>query len=229
MFSLHSGREEVEEALNQMQEWLPQAKSILITGGGPTGIETAGELGEHLNGRAYWFQSKLRNPRVNITVLSGAGKTLPRLRAAIAKEAESHLSQVGVEVVHNKRAVSFKENDDGTTTVILDDGESMTADIYIPAAGVMPNTEWLPKSPSPKGDLLAAATSNKGIAEGKDRPYVPNLTENQLVPIGRSKGVGSFRDWRLPRFLVWLFKGRHYLTDTVAKEIYSGSKWDKAT
>jgi NADH dehydrogenase FAD-containing subunit len=278
MFSLHSGREEVEEALNQMQEWLPQAKSILITSGWPTGIETAGELGEHLNDRAYWFQSKLRNPRVKITVLSGAGRILPRLRPAIVKQAESYLSQVGVEVVHNKRAVSFKENDDGTTTVILDDGESMTADIYIPAAGVMPNIEWLPKSlltqggyvktngttlrvdeagprvyalgdvgsytrggvmdmydavpvalTNMKGDLLAAATSNKGIAEGKDRLYVPNLTESQLVPIGRSKGVRSFRGWRLPSFLVWLFKGRHYLTDTVAKEIYSGSKWDKAT
>ncbi len=276
MFSLHSGRETVEEALKEMHERLPQAKSILISGGGPTGIETAGELGEHLNGRAYWFQSELKNPRVKITVLSGAGKILPRLRPEIARKAESYLAQVGVEVIHNKRAVSSTENGDGSTTVVLDDSESMTADIYIPAAGVIPNTEWLPKSlltengyvkmntmtlrvdeagprvyalgdvgsytrggvmdmydavpvgmSNMKRDLLAAATSDKGIAEDRDRPYVPNLTESQLVPIGRSKGVGSFRGWRLPSFLVWFFKGRYYLTDTVAQEIYTGSKWDK--
>lgn len=37
---------------------LPTDKSIFIAGEGPAGVETAGELGEYLNGRAGWFSNK---------------------------------------------------------------------------------------------------------------------------------------------------------------------------
>ena len=45
------------------REALPNAKNIVVAGGGPSGIEVAGELGEHLNGRAGWFSSRLTNPK----------------------------------------------------------------------------------------------------------------------------------------------------------------------
>lgn len=281
MLSLQSTRKDVEDSLKEFHKRLQYARTILVAGGGPTGVETAGELGEHLNGRAYWFLSKPQNPRVKITLLSGGKKILPRLRRTIAEQAEQYLTRVGVEVIHSIRVASYKENDDGTTTVLLDNGDALTTDIYIPAAGVEPNTEWLPQAvlnergyvktnkatlrvddagprvyalgdvgnytyggvmdiydavpvalANMKRDLLAATSSKNEISEnvsleGKDMIYKPNLTETQIVPIGRSKGVGAFRGWRLPSFVVWFIKGRKYMTDTVAVEIHGGSKWDK--
>ncbi|KAJ8124362.1 hypothetical protein O1611_g9278 [Lasiodiplodia mahajangana] len=41
---------------------LPKAKHIVIAGGGASGVEVAGELGEHLNGRAGWLKSTRRRP-----------------------------------------------------------------------------------------------------------------------------------------------------------------------
>lgn len=61
---------------------LPTVKSILIAGGGPAGIETAGELGEYLHGRAGWFIPKLPNPKVAVTdVASGLSFTCATPRA----------------------------------------------------------------------------------------------------------------------------------------------------
>lgn len=130
---------------------LPTAKSIVIAGGGPAGIETAGELGEYLNGRAGWFSSKLENPKVEITVVTGDSKILPVLRPAIAKKAEGYLAQVGVTVVKNARVKSVTPPGAGTddvaskATVTLEDGKTLDADLYIPATGTQPNTGFIPK------------------------------------------------------------------------------------
>ena len=278
LFSIDSGRQQVEAAFKDIHQRLQQAKTILIAGGGPTGVETAGEIGESLNGKACSFSSRLKNPKVQITLLSGSNKILPGLRTSIADQAESYLGKVGVEVIHNKRAVSSKDNGDGTTTVTLDNGEIIRSDIYIEAVGVIPNTEWLEDSLlnetghvktnkaslrvddagprvyalgdvgsytrggvmdmydavpvalcNMRKDLIAAGSTNRSVAESTDRVYAPNLAENQLVPIGRSRGVGAFKGWWLSSFIVWFFKGRDYLIGTVAVEMYSGSKWDKAS
>ena len=128
---------------------LPNAKSIVIAGGGPAGIEVAGELGEFLNGRAGWFHSKLANPRVSITVVTASSKILPVLRPHIAKTAEEYLAKVGVTVVKNTRIKSVEPSDVGTdsvatkATLTLEDGKTLNADLYIPATGTKPNTSFI--------------------------------------------------------------------------------------
>ncbi|KAI4144842.1 MAG: hypothetical protein LQ340_006514 [Diploschistes diacapsis] len=128
---------------------LPNARSIVIAGSGPAGIETAGELGEYLNGRAGWFRSKLANPKVTITVVTAGSKILPALRPAIAEKAETYLSQVGVSVIKNRREKSVSPNGAGTddvtakATLTLDDGKTLDADLYIPATGTSPNTSFV--------------------------------------------------------------------------------------
>lgn len=59
-----------------------------------------------------------------------------------------------------------------------------------------------------------------------DRLFHEDTRETQLVPIGRSKGVGAAMGWQLPSFLVWLIKGRDYWLWTTGK-LWSGKQWEK--
>lgn len=261
---------------------LPEAKSIVIAGGGPSGIEVAGELGEHLNGRAGWFASKLENPKVSITVITAGSNILPILRPAIANKAEDFLAKVGVTVVKNARVAFVTPSGSGTeivatkTTVTLANGTVMEADIYIPAFGTRPNTSFIDKSllvsdnrvevntstlrvdkAEPRiyavGDVSSAArpaihnvfnaipilcanikrdllvdSSNTSPAAAEDRVFKEDTRETQLVPIGRSQGVGAAMGYQLPSFLVWLIKGRDYWLWTTG-DLWSGKQWAKET
>jgi NADH dehydrogenase FAD-containing subunit len=259
---------------------LPNAKSIIIAGGGPAGIETAGELGEFLNGHAGWFSSKLANPKVSITVVSADSKILPALRPAIAKKAENFLAKVGVTVIKNARVKTVAPHSAGTddaaakATITLDDGKTLEADLYIPATGTRPNTSFVNESllsvdgrvdtnastlrvdkAGPRiyavGDVasyarpavhlilsaipilcanikhdLLLASGREMSSVGEDRVFKEDTRETQLVPIGKSKGVGAAMGYQLPSFLVWLIKGRDYWLWTTG-DLWSGKQWAK--
>lgn len=152
LFSMNVDAASLRGAWAKFREALPGARSIVLAGGGPTAVETAAELGEHLNGRAGWFGSKLQNPKVPITLVTSDSKLLPHLRESIAQTAEDYLAQLGVTVVKNVKVTGVSPEDSGTTnpgakaTVSLSDGRKLDADIYIPAAGMTPNTSFLPAS-----------------------------------------------------------------------------------
>jgi NADH dehydrogenase FAD-containing subunit len=256
---------------------LPNAKNIVIAGGGPAGIETAGELGEHLNGRAGWFASKLTDPQVPITVVTSDTKILPLLRPSIATTAERYLAQVGVTILKGARVKSVEPKGAGTddvgakATLTLEDGKTMDADLYIPALGMKPNTGFVDKSlltadgrvdtnsstlrvdkAGPRvyavGDAASAARpavhlllnaipvlcanikSDLLLSAGKEknpeRKYKEDTTETQLVPIGKSRGVGAAMGWRMPSWAVWLIKGRDYWLWTTG-DLWSGKHWAK--
>ena len=259
---------------------LPTAKSIVIAGGGPAGVETAGELGDFLNGRAGWFSSKLANPKVSVTVVSAGSKILPALRPAIAKKAEEYLATVGVIVVKNARVKTVAPHGAGTNnpatkaTLTLEDGTTLEADLYIPATGTSANTGFIPKElltadgrvntnastlrvdeagprvyavgdvasysrpaihlilnaipvlcTNIKHDLLLASGKEKSSI-GEDRVFKEDTRETQMVPIGRSMGVGAAMGYQLPSFLVWLIKGRDYWLWTTGA-LWSGKQWSK--
>ena len=259
---------------------LPTAKSIVIAGGGPAGIETAGELGEFLNGRAGWFSSKPANPKVSITVVSADSKILPALRPAIAKQAEEYLAKVGVTVVKNTRVKTVDPPGAGTedvsskATLTLKDERILDADLYIPAIGTRPNTGFINEAlltgdgrvdtnastlrvdkagpriyaigdaasyarpavhlileaipvlcANMKRDLLLAS-GKEPSSVGADRVYKEDTRETQMVPIGKSKGVGAAMGYKLPSFLVWLIKGRDYWLWTMGN-LWSGKQWAK--
>lgn len=88
-FSLQgSDHQEVADALRAYNEQISTAKSIVISGGGPAGVETAGEIGEALNGTAGWFASHPANPRARITIITNGSKLLPALRQSLSDKAE---------------------------------------------------------------------------------------------------------------------------------------------
>lgn len=297
LLGMHKDEGLVKEAWARFQAAVGEAKSIVIAGGGPAGIETAGELGEFLNGRAGWFKSKLENPKVAVTVVNADAKILPVLRPAIALQAEKYLAKVGVTVIKNVKVEGVTPEGAGygdatsaglekvtqRATVKLSNGETIECDLYIPATGLVPNTGFLPADlltekgrvdtnpktlrvdkagprvyavgdagsytrggildlydavpvamVNMKRDLLYFAAAGDDVdtektpIKGEDKLYKPNLKEMQVVPIGRSKGVGAAFGWRLPSIMVWAIKGRDYML-SLQGPIADGSKWDKET
>lgn len=136
---------------SSLRKALPGAKNIVISGGGPTSIETAGELGEYLNGRHGIFRSGQSQPRVNITVITSSSKVLPDLRQGIADKAEKILAGVGVTVIKHARVKTVLPAQAGRdldlltskATVVLENGKTIDTDLYIPATGTTPNTGFI--------------------------------------------------------------------------------------
>ncbi|KAL8798910.1 MAG: hypothetical protein Q9182_006282 [Xanthomendoza sp. 2 TL-2023] len=254
LWSIPGSHEDTIAALKETQSALPNAKTVLIAGGGPAGVETAGEI-------ATLF------PKADITLLSGADRLLTRLRPAISAAAESQESALGVKTIHNLKVDSVVSNG-ASTDVRLSDGTSRTVDIYIPATGIRPNTAFLPKSwltdrgyvitrdtTSLRGpidnvyaigdvagyslggalDIIDAVrplcstilTDLSGGIVGKPVPFKQTVTETQIVPIGPSGGVGSVFGWRVPSFVVWGFKSRDYMIRMVPGTV-SGAQFVKA-
>jgi NADH dehydrogenase FAD-containing subunit len=141
-FSTWSDKETTLEAIKSTNTAAAAAKSIVVVGGGPTGVEAAGELGDYLNGRPGWFSKPPR--KVAITLLTSADQLLPTVRKAIGDEAERQLNSLGVDVRYNIRVTDARKEQDGKTTLTLANGETIVTDLYIPAHGVQPNSSWLP-------------------------------------------------------------------------------------
>jgi NADH dehydrogenase FAD-containing subunit len=272
------GSEVSAKAIEAFRAKLPEAKSIVIAGGGPAGVETAGEIGHFLNGSAGWFGKEPKAKKAKITLVTNAKQLLPILRPALAKKAEVLLKKVGVDVVYETSVVSTLPERAGRvdvsgkditevtapTKITLSNGEVLEADLYIPAYGLSPNTAWLPKEiltekgkvaadqflrvpnagpniyavgdvanydgkgiggvlelmwgsvpvliTNLKRDLLKDSASDEKKETGRDRPFEFVNGESQVVPIGRSTGVGALFGWRIPGFFIWLIKGRDYMT-----------------
>lgn len=275
-FSMSADTATTLESIKLTNEKVQTAKDIVIVGGGPTAVEFAGEVAEHRNGKPGWF-SKI-NKKVNITLITSSDKLLPALRPAIGKAAEAKLRALGVEVLYKQRVDSTSSS--GSRTVIsLATGDSLEADLYVPAYGVEPNSAFLPShllddrkylqtndktlrvdAAGPrvyaigdvasysrnsiidimgsfpvlfvnlKRDLLAYnAMLPDEKPKGKDRVYVQEKREMQIVPIGSGGGVGAIMGWKVASFFVWALKGRDYMVgmsgaptvngDSVKKEI----------
>ncbi|KAF2862682.1 FAD/NAD(P)-binding domain-containing protein [Piedraia hortae CBS 480.64] len=120
------------KALDEINGKIKSAKTIAISGGGPIGVEIAGEI-------AYRYPDKEA-----ITLITGSAKLLPILRQALSDKAQQMLERLGVKVKYNTLVTSSEATADGQTTIKMNNGETLTADVYIPAYGVSPNTEFLP-------------------------------------------------------------------------------------
>ncbi|SMR43395.1 unnamed protein product [Zymoseptoria tritici ST99CH_1E4] len=123
-----------QKALEEVNTKLASAKEIVISGGGPIGVETAGEIGQVFGNKA------------KITLITGSDKLLPVLNEARSKKAEGMLAKLGVSVIY-KVTVDKDEassSDPEKTALTLSNGKTISADVYIPAHGVKPNSEFLP-------------------------------------------------------------------------------------
>lgn len=121
-----------QKALEDIQLKLGTAKEIVISGGGPVGVETAGEIGFHLQGKA------------KVTLITGSDQLLPVFNQTRAVKAQKLLEKVGVTVVYGVKVDKAEQGADGKSQISLSNGKTISADLYIPAYGVTPNSGFVP-------------------------------------------------------------------------------------
>jgi NADH dehydrogenase FAD-containing subunit len=227
---------QTQRALESLQSRIEAARSIVISGAGPTGVETAGEIA------TLW-------PKKTVTLINSGAQPLPHILPKVGKTAQKLLESQGVSVRNGARAVSENQG-----SVTLSDGTTIEADLHIPTHGLVPNTSFVPATlkgttggvlVSPQlrsseypniwslGDaaevkyrtfmasgemgkivcanLLAAVNGKELKMEYKDAPTMI------AVPVGGkfAKGTGIFGSWKIWGVLVWLVKGRTYFTENL--------------
>lgn len=115
-------------------EELEQYMNIVIVGGGPTGVELAGAIGElrdHILPKDY---PELDFNQMRIVLVEGSDQVLNTMSDFASRKAKAYLESFGVEVLMEKRVTNFEEGH-----VMLNDGSQIPSRCLIWAAGVVGN------------------------------------------------------------------------------------------
>ncbi len=190
LLGLNTNETALREAWIGFRKALPLAKSIVIAGAGPAGVEVAGELSEHLNGRAGWFASRLENPKVTVTLVSSGADILPALRPSIAKTAEQYLASVGVVLIKNARVEAVTPANAGLelpslaskASITLSNGATLEADLYVPATGTIPNTSFLSPSLLDGDGRVVTDSQTLRVRAAGERVYAAGDASNFARP-----------------------------------------------
>lgn len=146
LLSLHGPHLETANALNRFHAQVTQAKSIVVVGGGTSGVEVAGQLATFLNYKRHIpFPVRVKNPK-KVILITGGDRCLPGLAPNYGTQAEKMLRKLGVEVKHNVRVSKAQEwfDQTGATRVDLSDETQIIADVYVACTGVAPNSHYAP-------------------------------------------------------------------------------------
>ena len=133
--------EDTLAALHSLQEQIAVAKSVLISGAGATGVETASELAA-----AYGADKDTTLIIAGERVLQ-TSHCLPSVSQAVERD----LQKLGVNWLRNTQVqatIAKGEEDAATqaTILTLSNGTTLVADLYLPLFGVQVNTSFLPSS-----------------------------------------------------------------------------------
>lgn len=231
-----------KKIIEDAQQRIASAQSIIIGGAGPVGVETAAEIAQ-----AY--------PKKKVTLISSHAQVLPILNAKAANSATNNLRKLGVEIKLSTM-VSSATVQNGKWTVALQDGSKLETELYISAAGTIPNTSFLPAAylDADKGVVVddnlhvAAITDGSVFAVGdvtsfkfryllKALPQILVVVANlkvaisgkgkmlvhkedtsimTLVPTGNNSGTGMIAGFALPNFFVTFVKGKDFFIPKAA-------------
>ena len=134
--------EETLAALHSLQKQIDIAKSIVVAGGGPTGVETAGELAAAYRGDK------------DITLVIGGDHALQAAHVlpSVSQAVERDLQKLAVKLVRNTQVKGVhtkakgEEDAAAQTTLTLSNGSILVADLYLPLFGVQLNMDFVPRS-----------------------------------------------------------------------------------
>ena len=114
----------------------------MLAGGGPTGVETAGELAAAYGGGK------------DITLIMGGERALrgSHVLPSVSQAMETDLQKPGVKLVRNTQVKHVPRNAEGgkdavaQTTLTLSNGSTLVTDLYLPLFRVQVNTDFVPPS-----------------------------------------------------------------------------------
>jgi len=173
LLSLHGPHTDTIAALTSIHSKLAAAKSIIVCGGGTSGIETAGQLATYLNYTRHWPVRRPTAAPKKIILITGSSRCLPSFPPKQSKKAERKLLSLGVDIRHNIRVTSAKEDFDltGQVKVELDDETSLIVDAYIPCTGVSPNSAFAPPALRDAAGYIRTNGSTCRVDEAGPRVY----------------------------------------------------------
>ncbi len=105
--------------------------SFVVIGGGPTGVEVAGAIGEmkrYIIDREY---PQISQDEMSITIIEGTDRLLHTMDSESSVRAKEYLEQLMVDVKLGRLVKSYDGN-----TVVLDNGTELSAETVIWTAGV---------------------------------------------------------------------------------------------
>lgn len=122
--------EDLMNSLHRTAEQIKAASHIVVVGGGATGVEVCAEI-------RHEFKASKEVVLLNATPeLVGGDST--------AKSIHKELRSMGVVIKMGVGATGTEKQSDGKTKVMLDNGESIVTDLYLPTTGLTPNSDFLP-------------------------------------------------------------------------------------
>lgn len=131
------GNQDIDASIRSIQKVISDAKSVVLGGAGPIGVEFSGELAEA-------FEAK---QGASVTLISATKHVLPMLKEKGRNMAEKVLAEKNVKVITSRKVVDAVQNVSGNKAqwiVSLDNGEQLEADVYISTTGVIPNNQFVP-------------------------------------------------------------------------------------
>ncbi|KAK6957492.1 hypothetical protein Daesc_000278 [Daldinia eschscholtzii] len=167
--------EQVAGLVSQIQDKVKTAKHIVVAGAGSTGVEVASEI-------AFEYGKEKE-----VVLLSGDAEILGG--DSLASNVSSELKKLGVRVRKSARVDATHTTPEGKTEVVLQSGEKILTDLYLPTMGMRPNTEYLP------ADLL---------------------TDKKFVDIDEFYRVKGTKDVWAAGDIVWKPRGSFVLSDKQA-------------
>lgn len=173
---------------------LEKLLSIVVVGGGPTGVEVSGALAEMRNHILPKDYPEIDFSKMKIYLLEGSNRTLATMSAASSQQSRQYLNELGVTVMTETLVKDF----DGER-VYLNNGEVIETSTVIWSAGVKGNVpEGFDPSVIAKGNRIKVDRVNKvlgtlnvyaiGDVAYMETPLYPQA-HPQLARVAISQGI----------------------------------------
>jgi NADH dehydrogenase FAD-containing subunit len=211
-------QEETLASLHALQKQIEAAKSIVIAGAGPTGVETAGELAAR-----YGAEKE-----ITLIIAGEHALQVSNVLPSVSQIAEKGLQKLGVELVRNTKveAMKTKGEDAAPTTLTLSNGSTLVTDLYLPLFGVKVNTAFVPSTLlDTAGNIIldkslrVSGTKNIwGIGDvGNLEPKQVTVIDGQIIHLSAAldsvlTGEGQVKEYKLGKPMIFITMGRKYAT-----------------
>lgn len=235
MFKTNENAQIAIDAIKEAVGKLESAKTVGIIGGGPTGVESAGEIAREL--------------KKDVTLYTGGKEPL---EGANLPSVTGKLEKLGVKIINNVRSTEIRQVGDAFE-VDFDNGTSAQFDYVIGSIFCRPYTDFLPASATDEhgyvktnkqlvvegtqnvlaiGDVVSGglrtivdiklgmlpvleATAKRLILNaGTGTKEWKPVHHTIVVPVSRDGGAGRIFGWSVPSFVIWLLKSRTFMLDS---------------